>query len=157
MIGKIIEATSIAKGKNAFEVVEDIGGPEEISVERLEIVPLVNEKIPNHLTWEEFLYGVKYNWYPYDRELDVRRCAKEMHALLGLEHARCLLQAQCDIPKEWLKYFILFPGTTLRSMRDGELHIPALWGIFGELSLRFLPLIHQEWDLRRHRFIRWRR
>lgn len=157
MIGEIIEVTSIKKGKNAFEVIQDIGGPEEISVRRLEIVPLVNGKIPDHLTWEEFLYGVKYDWHPYDRTYgDVRDRAKEMNALLGLKHARCLLKAQRDIPKEWLKYLILFPGATLRSTRDGELHLPVLWGICGEPSLLFLPLIRQEWDLRRCRFLRWR-
>lgn len=184
MIGDIIEATSIKKGKNEFEVISDIGGPEKISIERLELIPLIKEKILSHLTWAEFFDGgssgayITYDlcgfslgvgessmegsdyrgFHPYDRMYwDVRDRAQEMDAHLGLEHARCILKAEDGVPEEWLKYLILFPGTTLRSTRDGELHLPVLWGISGEFSLFFLPIIRQEWYLRRTRFIRWRR
>lgn len=182
MIGEIIEATSIRKGKDRFEIIQDTQGPETISINRLEIVPLVNEKIPPRLTWAEFFgYGSGGEYIlpelggfaldvdkstrrsfdfsgPYDRKYwDVRDRAREMDAHLGIQHARCLAKMQSEIPKEWLKYRLLFPGTTLRSMKDGKLYLPMVLHCDDDPFLLFEEIFFHTWDLRKTRFLRWRR
>lgn len=138
-----------------YEVVEDIPGPAEISVWQLELVSLVDWKVPPEMTWAEFFHK---NWHPYERHcLDVRDCAKERQArYFGLRHAQCIQNAykQGEVPKEWSKYHFIFPGTIVR--KDGELLMPALFG-FGYFALHFCPIFRQTWDLRRYRFLRWRR
>lgn len=176
-MGRIIEE----RGIGMAEVVEDIGGPEKISIDKLEIVSFVSEKTLSSLKQREFFdrdggflsaemggFMLMYNFperssrhrrenNPYEVSLDVQACAKEVHACFGLQHAECIERAEREIPKEWDFHRLLFPGTILRARLDGKLYIPVLVGSDCAWFLLYTPLYRQKWDLRRDRFVRWKR
>lgn len=153
MMTGCLPTTSLERGE--LEVIRDIRGPEKISISSLEIVPLVKWRIPPSMTWEEFF---DKDWDRYDAKYcDIRDRAKEMDSCFGLQHAQCLLRARKETPGEWRNYFLLFPGTTLRSAKDQDLYLPVIWGGTGKLLLYFLPIFSHTWDLRKTRFVRWRK
>lgn len=152
MVGEIIDVTNSVKGKDVFEVIKDIEGPEKISVDMLEIVPLRE----GGLDLLDFLV-ISPKYQNMLSVWDLRDRAKEMDAHLGLQHARCIMRAQQEVPKEWHKYNLLFPGTIARAMRDGKLYLPVLLDHEGDFFLGFLPLVRQEWSQQTSRFVRWRR
>lgn len=80
---------------------------EFLSVEQLELVPVLRNE-------EEYLGGKKL----------IAR-AKEMGAILGQKQAEYLLKHQEEIPPEWGKYYLAFPGTVW-SDRYGARFIPCL-------------------------------
>lgn len=137
-----------------FEIVEDVGGPEKISLQRLEIIPLEERALlpapvmTPKLKEFDFWYEVTYS--------DIRCQAKKREANLGLKHAQSIIKEGRSAPKEWGRFWLLFPGTTLRPMGESELHIPVVRGVGGDLLL-FACLLHKKkWDLQTDRFVRWK-
>jgi hypothetical protein len=55
----------------------------------------------------------------------VRR-AKELGNQAGQLHAELLLRQRDEIPKEWQRFYLVFPGTTWR-LPNGGLHVPYLY------------------------------
>ena len=96
--------------KEGWDLVEDVGDPGEILIANLEIVSFLREG-------EGSISG------------DVmRQRAVELGANLGQRHAEFLLEHQQEIPKEFRKFYLVFPGTFWRDSR-GSLHVPYLgWG-----------------------------
>ncbi len=80
-----IEATRIGDNIAGFVIVEDSRGPEEISVDLLELVLIVEDR--KDLT--------------FSHAVDIRDYAKKADANLGLRYAEGLIGAIWRIPKEW--------------------------------------------------------
>jgi len=95
--------------KEGWTLLEDVEGPAEISAGNLELVPFLKEG-------ERYIEG---------EEL-VRRARGELRANLGQRHAEYLLEHQEEIPEEFRKYYLAFPGTVWRD-RDGVRYVACLY------------------------------
>lgn len=62
--------------------------------------------------------------------------AKEKHILLGQRHAEALLKNQGAIPREWRKYYLVFPGSVLQGP-DGLRCVPYLYCVGSRWCLVF--------------------
>ncbi|MBI2625082.1 MAG: hypothetical protein HYW70_01995 [Candidatus Nealsonbacteria bacterium] len=98
------------KTRDGWELVEDVGETKLLSVNELELAPFLLKR-------ERSVNG---------EELVTR--SKKMQANLGQLQAEYLLDRQDEIPKEWRKHHLHFPGTIWRD-RDGDRNIFCLcWG-----------------------------
>lgn len=104
--------------KDGWVLEEDVSGPELNSIAALETVSFVKD-------------GEKW----ISSEEMIKR-AKELGAMLGQHHAEWLLERQKEIPKEWLKVYIVFPGTVWRDP-GGRLYVPYLGRDGEQWCLRF--------------------
>lgn len=105
--------------KEGWELVEDVSEPATIVIADLEVISFLREG-------EGSVSG------------DVmRQRAIELGANLGHRHAEFLLGAQEEIPAEFRKFFLVFPGTVWRgSDGDGSLYVSCIscrggrWGLY---------------------------
>jgi len=141
MIGEIIEVKTRRGEECELEVISDIGGPEEISTCNIELFfPLFRGRDADVF-----------------HAADIRDHLGRADINTGLHHAEDLLKAQWRISEEWKKYELYFPGTILRGVKDGELHIPSLdWG-YGGWVIMYHPFWRRDWLKDYHRFVRWKR
>lgn len=93
--------------KEDWELIEDVGETNLLSVNQLELVSFL-------FSGEGFITG---------EELVQR--AKKMHTNLGQRQAEYLLDHQDQIPGEWRQYYLIFPGTIWRS-HHGNPFVPYL-------------------------------
>ena len=98
---------NITKG---WTLLEDTKESKEsiVSIDKLEPVPFLKD-------------GEAY----VDGE-ELARRGLELHANLGQTHAEYMLEHQAEIPKEFRKYVLVFPGTKWRD-RDGDRYVPYLY------------------------------
>jgi hypothetical protein len=92
--------------KQGWELVEDVSSPAEIVIANLETVLF--------LSGEGNVSGEV-----------MRQRAVELVASLGQRHAEFLLEQQEEIPKEFRKYYLVFPGTVWRDS-VGDLRVLCL-------------------------------
>lgn len=138
---EIIEVVSIQGKRDTLEVIEDIGGPEEISVGSIEIVPVIRGK-DDRSSFSCF---------------DIRDYMKKGDMNLGLRHAECLLKVQWKIPKEWEDKRLFFPGTIFRGARSEKLYFLFLYEMDRVWEIDFNLFIRREWIQKKDWFVRWRR
>lgn len=138
---EIIEVVSMQGKRDTLAVIEDIGGPEEISVGSIEIVPIIRSKDGR----SPFFCS------------DIRDDMKKGNMNLGLRHAECLLKVQWKIPKEWEDKRLFFPGTILRGARSKKLYFPFLYGMDRVWEIDFFPFISRDWLQGMDWFARWRK
>lgn len=101
-----------------WELVEDATEPVEIRIGDLELASFLYQH-------ETFVSGE-----------EMRNRAKGMGVMLGQRHAEYLLGHQEEIPAEWQKYYLVFPGTVWRG-RNGGLSVPYLDWLGGRWYLSF--------------------
>lgn len=143
MIGEIIETENWKGEKNSLKVIADIGAPEEISTERIEIIsfPVPKKHSP---------------YYGYFNCVDVRDYLDKADTYLGLHHTDALLKNAWRIPEEWKKQKLFFPGTILWGESKGPYMPYMYWGYEG-WTLRFCAFFRMNWSIKDDRFIRWHR
>ncbi|MBI5912948.1 hypothetical protein HY839_00725 [Candidatus Azambacteria bacterium] len=140
-MGRIIEIMTIGRDSAQLEVISDIGGPEEISPDSLELFfPLFR--------------GRNVDVF---HAADLRDHLREGDRGVGLCHAECLMKTQSKIPREWEEKFLFFPGTILRGVNGKNLYIPFMeYGRHG-WSIRVYPIWRMDWRRHFHYFVRWKR
>lgn len=139
-MARIIEAEDMFGKKDKFMVIEDIGGPEEMSVGDLELVSIEVKKEGGLLSCG-----------------DMRNYARKVEANFGLRHAECFMKAQWRIPEDWKKYDILFFMTTLRRRDNGfdiNPYAPLLCWDYHGWRLLLWSLSFPIWRLKESRLIR---
>ena len=109
-----------------WELVEDVAGPDEISINDFDIVSFSALK---HHKME--LAGK-----------DMIPWARSMGATLGQRQAEYLLDHQKEIPSEWVVPYacFVFPGTIWRSGSTGNRYVPCIRCTPKEWELFFHPL-----------------
>ncbi len=95
--------------KEGWKLVEDIGGPGKVVITDLEIISFLHEGEKEKSVSGEVM----------------RSRAVDLGANLGQRHAEYLLEHQIEIPKEFRKFYLVFPGTVWRDS-DGDLDAPCL-------------------------------
>lgn len=138
---RIIKMMAINGDDYQLEVISDIGGPEEISPDSLELFfPLFQ--------------GMKVDLF---HAPDLRDHLQEADKGVGLRHAECLMKIQWKIPKEWEEKFLFFPGTILRGMISRDLFMPFMeFGYYG-WGIRIYPIWCRDWSRDLHYFVRWKK
>ena len=107
--------------KKGWELVEDVSEPAKIVIANMETV--------------SFLIGSE----PSISGKLMRQRAVDLGANLGQRQAEFLLEHQEEIPKEFQKFYLVFPGTVWRGAR-GLFFVPCLGWIGGRWILDFLWL-----------------
>lgn len=120
--------------KEGWTLLEDAREPWPISIANLEMVSLLKGD-------ESYVDG----------EEMVRRARKELNSNLGQRQAEFLLEHQADIPEEFRKYYLIFPGTIWRG-RGGNRDVPYLGWFGGQWRLDLCWLGHNFRD--RYRLVR---
>ena len=142
MIGEIIEGIN-ARGKiNQLKIISDIGGPEEVSLDSLEV----------------FFPSFRGRNVKFYHAADLRDHLREGDRGVGLCHAECLMKIQWKIPKEWKEKFLFFPGTVFQEVRGEKLlYMPSMeWGYKGWV-LQYSYIWRRDWKQQNHYFLRWKR
>lgn len=97
--------------EESWELVRDVTGSASISDLKLELVL--------YLDWGE------------QADLNNDEIEERLNDIggLGQHHAKYLLDHQDEIPSEWRKHYLLFPGTIMRGTGQygGILHMPCMW------------------------------
>jgi hypothetical protein len=104
--------------KEGWKLIEDVGGLGEVIITDLEIISFLREG-------EKSVSGEV-----------MRQRAVKLGANLGQRQAEYLLEHQDEIPREFRKYYLVFPGTLWRAS-DGSLVVPYLSWDDGRWYLRF--------------------
>lgn len=106
------------KAKDGWTLLENVGR-RITSVRDLELVPFLKGG-------EDYING----------EEMARRARMELDANLGQSDAEYMLEHQDEIPAEFRKYYLVFPGTVWRDA-DGDRYVPYLRWSGGRWVLRF--------------------
>lgn len=143
MVGEIIETINRKGERIVLKVIADIGAPEEISIDQIEIIPFPLPK----------MYSISDGYFEC---VDARDYMDAMDMYLGLHHADALLKDAWRIPEEWKKHDLFFPGTILWGEHEGP-HMPFMRWSYEGWILRFRAFFRMSWSMKDDRFIRWRR
>ena len=76
----------------------------------------------------------------------MRKRAIKMGGLVGQHHAEQILKQVSDIPDEWKKWYLVFPGTTWRNP-DGDVCVPYLFFYGDEWVLDFRRVGNDGWNV----------
>ncbi len=105
--GTSVPTFTYDKTKDGWKLAENITEPKEFSIKDLQLVPFLRGG-------ESYING----------EEMVRRAIK-MKCNLGQQHAEYLLANQDQIPTEFRKHYLVFPGTVWQ-FQDGYRSVPCL-------------------------------